>query len=33
MFDIFLFDFFVLNDVSPRFHEQRRPTYFLKTYV
>ena len=23
----------VLDDPSPRFHQQRRPTYFLRTHV
>ena len=27
------FDFFVSDGPSPRFHQQRRPTYFLRTYV
>ena len=27
------FDFFVSDDPPPRFHQQRRPTYFLRTYV
>ena len=27
------FDSFVSDDPSPRFHQQRRPTYFLRTYV
>ena len=27
------FDFFLSNEPSPRFHQQRRPTYFLRTYV
>ena len=27
------FDFFVSDDLPPRFRQQRRPTYFLRTYV
>ena len=27
------FDFFVSDQPSPRFHQQRGPTYFLRTYV
>ena len=27
------FDFSVSDDPSPRFHQERRPTYVLRTYV